>query len=669
LRGLAVALVVAYHATTLSNSPFQLNGGFIGVDVFFVISGFLLTGLLLREHKREGRISFSGFYARRIRRILPAAMATLLVTLVLSYVLVNAVDRPSVMLDGTSAAMSLANFRFLADTNYFTQFSEPQMVHFSPFLQFWSLSVEEQFYLVWPALVALALWRPRFGAAGLMAIVLVASFILSIQSSSTDPSFSFYMLSGRAWQLGAGGLVAVLWGSQDRLPATLRRVCNPLLLAAAGWAALVALILAACFIDFGSTPYSVVSTLVPVVAGVLIIVSGQLTFGPGAFLRLAPVRFLGRISYSLYLWHWPILVLGGLLIVGPFQALSPAQASLLVLVSLGVATASCAFIEEPIRSGRRITLPRPSRVVAAGAAVMLVVALIGVGLTLRSASELRSIGAAGGSDPFSVAGLSPSLADAATDFDLESNCLVTDSLAKPNPACVSAPQGTYTVALVGDSHAQALLPAVKGVAKLHGWPVRAYLGVGCPFLDLRMLDPVTKLEYGACEAWNRSVLDSIAANPPNLIIISMSRMILTVNAADANPDSQSAALVRIIEKLPSSSRVVIIQDPPRPDKSVPQCLATHQTDYRACDYSRQVGFRFDMGARERSAAAETGVGLIDLTDDICPGFGDCPVVIDRMIVWCDESHLTATFSASLAPAIDTQLDAILKLPTQANPSP
>jgi hypothetical protein len=116
LRGLSVALVVAYHATTLSNSPFQLNGGFIGVDVFFVLSGFLLTGLLLREHEREGRISFSAFYARRIRRILPAAMVTLLVTIVLSYVLVNAVDRSSVMLDGTSAAVSIANFRFLADT-------------------------------------------------------------------------------------------------------------------------------------------------------------------------------------------------------------------------------------------------------------------------------------------------------------------------------------------------------------------------------------------------------------------------------------------------------------------------------------------------------------------------------------------------------------------------
>jgi hypothetical protein len=299
---------------------------------------------------------------------------------------------------------------------------------------------------------------------------------------------------------------------------------------------------------------------------------------------------------------------------------------------------------------------------------MLVVVLIGLGLTLRTATELTSIDAAGGSGPLSVAGLSPSLAEAGTDFDFDAECLVTGSLEMPKPACVSSHQGTYSVALVGDSHAQALLPAVKGVAWLHGWQVRPYLGVGCSFLDLRMIDPVTKLEYGACEAWNKSVLDSIAANPPDLVIISMSRLIFPLNAADANPASQSAALVRNIEKLPSSSRVVIIQDPPMPDKSVPQCLATHQTDYRACDYSRQEGFRWDMGARERSAAAATGAGLIDLTDDICPGSGDCAVVIDRMIVWCDQFHLTATFSASLAPAIDRQLDAILKFPSQANAS-
>jgi hypothetical protein len=294
--------------------------------------------------------------------------------------------------------------------------------------------------------------------------------------------------------------------------------------------------------------------------------------------------------------------------------------------------------------------------------------MIGMGLTVESASELRSISAAGGSGPFSVAGLSRSLADAAADFDLDPECLVIGSLKMPNPECVSAPQGTYTVALVGDSHAQALLPAVKGAAKLHGWQVRPYLGVGCSFLDLRMIDPITKLEFSACEAWNRSVLDGIAANPPNLVIISMSRQIFTLNAADANPGSESAALVRNIEKLPSSSRVVIIEDPPMPDKSVPQCLAIHQTDYRACDYSRQEGFRWDMGVRERSAAAATGTGLIDLTDDICPGTGDCSVVIDRMIVWCDQSHLTATFSASLASAIDRQLDTILKLPTQARVS-
>ncbi len=383
LRGVAVALVVLFHVGLLSDASFQLTGGFIGVDLFFVVSGFLITGLLIRERERTGRISFSRFYARRVRRILPAAAVTLLITLALSNVLVTLVERPSVMEDGAAAALSIANIRFAMTTDYFNP------VSYSPVLHFWSLGVEEQFYFVWPALLAVVAWRwPRIGAAVALSAIVVVSFMASLIVTQTSPSTAFYMLPTRAWQLAAGGLLAVGAGSIDRLPGAIRAVVRQLL-AFAGWAAMAALITAAFAINSLTTAYPGTAALVPTVAGVLLIASGPEPTGPGVLLRLPPIRFLGKISYSLYLWHWPMLILGGLYLVGPLGTLSPLQAVALAGLSIPVATASWFFVEEPFRRGV-IPLPRPSRIVAAGVAAMLAVAVVGTGLDFGAQARWRT---------------------------------------------------------------------------------------------------------------------------------------------------------------------------------------------------------------------------------------------------------------------------------------
>ncbi len=385
LRGVAVSLVVLFHAGLLSASPLQLTGGFIGVDLFFVVSGYLITGLLMRERERTGRISFSRFYARRVRRILPAAAVTLLITIPLANALVTLVDRPSVMEDGASAALSIANIRFAITTDYFNP------VNYSPFLHFWSLGVEEQFYFVWPALLLVVAWKwPRLGAGAALAVIVVASFIASLALTETSASVAFYMLPTRAWQLGAGGLLAVGAGSLDRLPAAIRGVWQQVL-AFAGWAALAALITAAIAISSVATPYPGYAAIVPTLAGVLLIASGPISTGPGILLRLAPIRFLGKISYSLYLWHWPTLILGGLFLTGPLGTLSPVQALVLAGLSIPVATASWFFVEEPFRRGT-IPLPRPSRIVAVGVAVMLLVAVVGTSFDFGAQSALAALG-------------------------------------------------------------------------------------------------------------------------------------------------------------------------------------------------------------------------------------------------------------------------------------
>ncbi len=707
LRGIAVSLVVLFHAGLLSNSATQITGGFIGVDLFFVVSGFLITGLLIRERERNGKISLARFYARRVRRILPAAVVVLLVTLVAANSLITVVDRPSVMQDGASAALSIANIRFAMTTDYF------HPLNHSPFLHFWSLGVEEQFYLVWPALMAIVAWKaPRLGAAVALTIVVVVSFVASLMITDSSASTAFYMLPTRAWQLGAGGLVAVAAGSMDRLPRAIRATAGQLL-AFAGWGALAALITAAFAIDSVATPYPGMAATVPTIAGVLLIVSGQERTGPGMLLRLAPVRFLGKISYSLYLWHWPILILGGIWLVGPLDTMSTPQALGLAALAVPVSAASWLLVEEPFRRGR-VPLPRPSRVVGAGLAAMLAVAVVGSSLYFGAESALGAIGGVSeptptaeiatpsptptpvptvpvsippNETPTPVPGMTPAITPTPeppppTSFAITSaikpalgrakddneqpwgdGCLGWKGTTSPNTSskCVYGnPSGTYTVAFVGDSHASALFPGVNAVAKAHGWRLIPYLKIDCSFLDLNDLvyfGPPT-VAYPECMTWNRVVLSKLQKSPPDLVIISNSRWIFT--ASNAGITTQTNALISMINKIPKSSKVVIIQDPPLPTaQSVPECLSSYLGDYRRCAYTRQVGFGSSMGTREQNAAKATGAGLIVLTDQICPGTGNCPVVINNIIVWRDQHHLTATFAVTLAPAIDEQLVAIL----------
>jgi len=709
LRGIAVALVVLFHAGLLSQSATQIGGGFIGVDLFFVVSGFLITGLLIRERERTGKISMARFYARRVRRILPAAIVVLLVTIVAANSLITLVSRPSVMQDGAAAALSIANIRFALTTDYFNP------VSYSPFLHYWSLGVEEQFYFVWPALMAIVAWKaPRLGAGIALTAIVAVSFVASVMITDANASWAFYMLPTRAWQLGAGGLIAVGAGSMDRLPRAIRAGVGQLL-AFAGWGALAALITAALTIDSVATPYPGLAAVVPTIAGVLLIASGQERTGPGILLRLSPVRFLGKISYSLYLWHWPILILGGIWLVGPMDTLSAPQALALAALAVPVAAVSWLLVEEPFRRGR-VPLPRPSRVVGIGVAAMLIVALAGSGFYMGAESALAAIG--GGPEPTPTAAIAtpqptptptptalvslppnatptpvpqmtpaltptpepaapgsyaitaairPALGKAATDYEQpwKDNCLGWKGTTAPYTAakCIYGnPSGDYTVAFVGDSHASALFPGVNEVAKAHGWKLIPYLKIDCSFLDFNDLvyygPPM--VAYPECMSWNRAVLGKLQKDPPDLVIISQSRWIFTASNAESTVTNQTNALIGMINKLPKSSKVVIISDPPLPTaQSVPECLSSYLNDYTRCAYTRTRGFGSAMGTRETNAAKATGAGLIVLTDQVCPGTGNCPVVINNIIAWRDQHHLTATFALTLGPAIDEQLVAIL----------
>src|SRR4051794_1358599 len=289
LRGVAILLVLLFHAGIPG-----IAGGFVGVDVFFVLSGFLITGLLIRERERTGRVSLSSFYARRARRILPAALVVTVATLAFATAVLPPLDVLRAADDAVAVALSVGNIRFAATaTDYFAGVASP-----SPFLHYWSLGVEEQFYLVWPALLVLAtrFGRPRIGAGVVLAIVVVASLALGIWLTGVAAPWAFYSLPTRAWQLGLGGLLAI---ALDRAYTGRLGIVAAII----GWAGLTAVVIAGLAID-PAMPYPGLVALVPTVGAAAVIAGGRASRSPAALLGVRPLRFLGRISFSLYLVHW-----------------------------------------------------------------------------------------------------------------------------------------------------------------------------------------------------------------------------------------------------------------------------------------------------------------------------------------------------------------------------
>jgi peptidoglycan/LPS O-acetylase OafA/YrhL len=360
LRGIAILLVLLCHARIPG-----ADGGFIGVDVFFVLSGFLITGLLVAEGERTGRIRLGTFYARRARRILPAAILVLASTLIAAQFVLSPLDLPRVGDDGIAVSLGLANVRFAIDaTDYFAP------VDASPMLHFWSLAVEEQFYLLWPLLLlaALRFGRPRRLMVGLAVSILLGSFALSLALTDAAAPWAYYSLPTRAWQLTAGGLLALAAPWLGRIPDRVAAVM--------GWAG-VGLIIAATLVIGSSTAYPGLASLLPTAGALAIIASRGVAGSRGRFaLGKPPFSWLGRISYSLYLWHWPVLVLGSVALGVGTEEDVPSDRDVvirlgLILFAVLLAAITWRAVEEPFRRGRLLRGYRVRGFAMAGAAALI----------------------------------------------------------------------------------------------------------------------------------------------------------------------------------------------------------------------------------------------------------------------------------------------------------
>jgi peptidoglycan/LPS O-acetylase OafA/YrhL len=428
LRAVAVIGVLLFHAG-LPGAP----GGFVGVDVFYVISGFLITGLLLRELDSNGRISLTRFYARRMRRLLPAALLVIVVTLAASYWLLSSVRFPQVAIDAAAAAAYVSNYRFaLNATDYLAAEIDP-----SPLLHYWSLAVEEQFYLVWPLLVIVtARLLNRTGFAIVLTIVAIVSCAASIAWTDIAQPWAFFSLPTRAWELAAGGLLALVASPLGaRLP---RAVLT------GGGVLGIGLVIASFVVIDTSTPFPGTAAIVPVVGAALIILAGESrsTVVARALGTRIP-RWLGRISYSLYLWHWPLLILVPILIGQDNLAVRLAIA----LAAIGISDLSTRWIEVPIRENRVFKL-RPSRSILAAGGASACVALIAL-----SVGGQLTVGAHDGNETASLD--QPSLAPLRPLPTLRP--LAT---ASASPGAVVAPTGGASGVLVPTTSPSLTLPSV-----------------------------------------------------------------------------------------------------------------------------------------------------------------------------------------------------------------
>ena len=667
LRALAVVMVIAAHIRFHS-----AEGGFVGVDVFFAISGFLITSLLLREVERTGRVSLIRFYARRAVRLLPAAATVLVATLIASWLWLPRTRLGEIASDTAAAALNVVNFRLAIEgTDYLNATAAP-----SPLQHFWSLAVEEQFYLVWPlmlvavALVCTRLWGGRFArrrrtaVAIVLAVVGAFSFFLSVTDSGDDPIWSYFGIHTRAWELAAGAFIAVL---ADRL----HRTVPPPAAAAASWTGLAAVVASAFVIDEG-TVFPGYAAALPVAGAALVIAAGCVPHhgGAAALLSIAPAQYLGKISYGLYLWHWPIVMIGPVAL-----GVEPSLRYMVPLMALAFLLSVAMFhlLEHPVRS-RRPLVQVPSRALALGGALMVgALAASFVAVTqpvtdenaptvgevtgdestvwqlLGEASEIDSV----------PANLTPPLEEAREDEPAmyDRGCVVARSSPDLVDDCwFGDPEGEKTMVLYGDSHAAQWFPALNQVAEASGWKLLTLTKANCSVPDVREYDPKLEREYTECYDWKEKALDQIEELSPELVIAA------SYEDKEIFADDPDRAWARgwaeaVGQLRSAAAEVRVLLDTPVAAADVPDCLSEHPDDATECvtDLEGAVPHP-ERREAAMEAAFEAGAEVIDPIPWICDTeTAKCPVVVGNLLVYRDSNHLAARFVAELAPQVGSAL--------------
>ena len=652
LRAVAVMLVVLYHYW-----PGRLTGGYVGVDAFFVISGYLITSHLLREVDKTGTVKLWAFYARRARRLLPAGVFVLLFVAVGTFLLL-----PSDLWASTAHELIASGFyvQNLWLASKAVTYSASNDVA-SPIQHYWSLSAEEQFYLVWPSLIIISCLVARRWLRGrttttvgvTLLLVTLGSFAVSVWATQTHRAAAYFITPTRAWEFGAGALVVLL----------MRKWAPPLALARLlRWLGLIGL-LGSAWLFSSATAFPGHAAALPVIATAAIIIAGDTGRADPSDLvfRLRPVQWLGDVSYSIYLWHWPILVFAPYVLR---HNLRTPELVALMLLCLVIAGLSKRFVEDAMRFWPRLTRTPRATLSAAGVGMLVIALVAGTQAYAASAREQQTealLADVSGGPCFGAPAMEnrAKCPEALTALPVAA-ITKADAPWAPTPGCrgtgsdpsvLTCYWGTgkpsRVVALVGDSHAEHWRGALHRIAKAKNWQIVEMFAGGCPATYARSVIFERRARNGdVCPNWTTKATARLKALAPDDIITTAYVQQNVFEPADSGPDG----FARVWQEWLGFTRVTVLRDiPTSGNRNGPQCLAVNVGKPQACSNPRsRVLIDDDMMRAARPMRRE--VNLVDLSDYFCDA-SRCYAVVGGASVYYDYDHMSMQFSASLASAL------------------
>ena len=601
LRAVAAILVTVFHARLVP-------GGFIGVDIFYVISGYLITGLILREIEKTGTLDLRSFYQRRIKRLLPTSVFVLFVTAIFAWILFPPITRDALGRDLFAAAAYISNYLFAWWQNDYQNLNATP----SPFIHYWSLAVEEQFYLVWPLFI---LFLARYGKkvifAGI-AITTLLSLLFSIYLTQVAPIWAFYSLPTRAWELGFGALLLFLPETKKKI-----RILP--------WLGFFGIAISS-FNFNENTAFPGKNALVPVLATVFLMAS--IKYWPPLFNDLANSRlsqWLGAISYPLYLWHWPALVLPSSAMGRPLRFY---ERFLCILLTIVLAHYTSKYVEEPLR--HKNFAPRT---IYKGAAYTTAVSLVaGVLISFTSSSIITTKG------------------EVSYQFDLVQvmekpavygdGCHVNYGETKSGYCTYGDKESSSTIVLYGDSHAAQWFPTLEKMATERGFKLVSLTKSACPAVDAKRPDQgAFKMVH--CTKWRENSIKRIAEIQPLAVITSSFQYFTPANSSISRAQWWNEGQRKLLKGLRgSTNNLIYISDTPRPLRDIPNCLASR--DSKVCD------------STERSKVSVIrGFDVINPNPWLCSSY--CPAIVEGTVAYRDASHISVDMALKLLPKLEAAL--------------
>jgi len=680
LRAVAVLAVLLFHAGVPG-----LGGGYVGVDVFFVVSGFLITSLLVAEKTDTGKVSLGAFYARRARRILPVSALVAVATLIASWIWLEPLRLRSLSDDVLAVALFSSNFVFANRGADYLQSALPP----SPLQHYWSLAVEEQFYVVWPALVMLVcigvgtrtMRNVRLRVGITAAIAAVASFVACMALMNTSQPWAFFSPHTRAFELAIGAFIAVI-----PIGASITLVRVNALLAWCGLAGIVATVV----LFSETTTFPGPWALAPVVATAFLLRGGNAaSWAPESLLRLAPLQWLGSHSYSAYLWHWPVLIIAAAALD---KKLSVFEGLVCLMISLALSEFSYRFVENPVRRNhniagvRALVLAVSLIAVVSGSAVLAqnnqpaldsgvaatAPTLIAETTTIEPNISTTTVPVApelpGPGTPLDAivramaatglpSNITPSIQGAISDMPTiySNNCHAGFSTTRPKNCVYGDAASSTIIGLYGDSHAAEWFPAFEKIAIKRHWKLISYTKRGCPPADIPTYSKVLGKIYKECAPWRENVVKQMVTDGVQTVFIAhFDRLLSASTRVPMWQKEWRTGLQSTIDQLTAKGITpVLMEDTPYPGQDVPTCLSRHYTNVQLCNPIISSAYRDDMHQMLQDFDAAK-VHVLWTRQWFCTDSG-CPTVVGNILVYRDDNHMTVTFASFIAPLLDAAI--------------